>query len=240
MKNSPDFASWIIFESEDFIVVNKPPDVSSLDERLGTNTSVLRLGKVYHADLQLCHRLDKETSGVLVAAKHPAAYRHLAMAFEHREVIKRYHAVAKGIHAFHETMIELPLTTTAKGIAQIDFREGKPSATLATTIKAYKRHTLVECEPVTGRLHQIRIHMAAQKAPLVADTQYGGEYLYLSELKRRFNIKKFEEEQPLIKRVALHAFGIQFLGLKGELVNVEAPYPKDVKALLKQLDNYDV
>ncbi|TAF35022.1 MAG: RNA pseudouridine synthase [Cytophagales bacterium] len=239
IKTKNDFASWIVFESDDYIVINKPSDVSSLDERLGTNTSVLRLGKAYHDDLQLCHRLDKETSGTLVAAKHPAAYRHLAMAFEHREVVKRYHAVCKGVHDFQETLIELPLSATTKGLAQIDFQNGKESATLVTTLKAYRRHTLVECEPITGRLHQIRVHLAAKKAPLVADTQYGGSHLFLSELKKRFNMKKFEEEQPLMKRVALHAFGIQFLGMKGELVNVETPYPKDLQALITQLNKYD-
>ena len=112
--NKLAFKDFIIFENEDYIVINKPPFVASLDERNADKKfSVLRMAKEYSADAQLCHRLDKETSGVLAIAKNPAAYRHLAMQFEHRQVTKRYHAVANGVHDFDSISVYLPSSTSS-------------------------------------------------------------------------------------------------------------------------------
>jgi 23S rRNA pseudouridine955/2504/2580 synthase len=94
----------------------------------------------------------------------------------------------------------------------------------------------VECEPITGRMHQIRVHLSALKAPIVFDTQYGGEELYLSSIKRKFNLKKDTEELPLIRRVALHAYSLTFRQPNEELLHVVAPYPKDFDVLVKQLE----
>ena len=100
----------IHYDEYDYVLINKPPYLSSLDERTqDKQQSILRLAKEYSADAQLCHRLDKETSGVLAIAKNPAAYRHLAMQFEAREVTKRYHAVSNGIHSFEGVSVYLPI-----------------------------------------------------------------------------------------------------------------------------------
>ncbi|MEY3565229.1 MAG: hypothetical protein RJA23_1399 [Bacteroidota bacterium] len=93
------FEDLILFENSDFLVINKPPYLSSLDDRHEAQ-NILDLAKGYWEDAQLCHRLDKETSGCLVIAKHPEAYRHLAMQFENRQVEKIYHAVVEGIQDF--------------------------------------------------------------------------------------------------------------------------------------------
>lgn len=94
----------------------------------------------------------------------------------------------------------------------------------------------MECKPVTGRMHQIRIHLSTLEAPITGDEMYGGKPLYLSTLKRKFNLKKETEEQPLIKRMALHAFSLEFSDLSGNVQHVEAPYPKDIQAMIRQLD----
>src|SRR6185437_5470109 len=126
-----NFKDIIIKEDEDYILINKPPYLSSLDERLGKAPSILRLAKEYHADAQLCHRLDKETSGILVIAKNSEAYRHLSMQFEHREVNKVYHALTEGIHDFgqQEMVVNVPIAALDKGLVKIDRTKGKMAET---------------------------------------------------------------------------------------------------------------
>jgi 23S rRNA pseudouridine955/2504/2580 synthase len=232
------FEDWIIFENEDYIVVNKPPHVATLDERtVDKSVSVLRLAKEYSFDAQVGHRLDKETSGVLAIAKNPAAYRSLAMQFEHREVTKRYHAVVNGVHDFDSISVYLPIAPVKDGsYVRIDRQKGKLAETIFFTKKAYRKHTLVECIPITGRMHQIRVHLMCLKAPIVCDPTYNGEPIFLSELKRKFKLKQEAEEWPLIQRVALHAYSLTFSLLNDESITVEAPYPKDFDVLVKQLE----
>jgi 23S rRNA pseudouridine955/2504/2580 synthase len=235
-----NFKDLIIFENDDYILINKPPHIASLDERQADNSqSILRLAKEYADDAQLCHRLDKETSGVLAIAKNPVAYRHLSMQFEHRQLEKRYHAVVNGTHNFEMISVYLPIAMKRDGtMVAIDRQKGKEADTIFNTMKVYRNHTLVECMPITGRMHQIRIHLVCLKAPIVCDPTYGGEMIYLSDLKRKFNLKKETEEQPLIKRVALHAHSLTFRLLNEEIIKIEAPYPKDFEVLVKQLDKF--
>ncbi|MFN8436469.1 MAG: RluA family pseudouridine synthase [Cytophagales bacterium] len=234
-----DFKDLIIFENENYIIVNKPPGMSSLDDRAtGGKQNILRLAKNYHEDAQLCHRLDRETSGALAIAKNPDAYRHLSIKFEDREVKKVYHAVVNGVHDFQDTVVNLPIHPLKDGVVRIDKEEGKPALTVFATVKAYYSATLVKCLPVTGRMHQIRIHLSCLKAPIVSDSLYGGKNLYLSQLKKNFNLKKDTDEQPIIKRFALHARELVFEDLDGKELNITAEYPKDFAVLLKLLEKY--
>ncbi|MCS6832532.1 MAG: RluA family pseudouridine synthase, partial [Flammeovirgaceae bacterium] len=217
------FEELIVFENEHYVIVNKPAGIASLDERDTTRNNLLAMAKAYHPSNQLCHRLDKETSGVIAIAKHPEAYRNLSLQFENREVVKIYHAIVNGIHHFQEEMVDLPIAISSKGNARIDMQEGKPSLTVFNTIRVFGSHTLVACFPLTGRMHQIRLHLSVLKAPITADLLYGGKYTYLSDLKKKFKLKKDTEEEPLIKRVALHAYSLKFQDLTGEAIQVEAP-----------------
>lgn len=234
------FEDLILFENDDYIVVNKPPYIATLDERNADNPfSILRLARQYAGDAQVAHRLDKETSGVLAIAKNSEAYRHLAMQFEHREVTKRYHAVVNGVHDFDSISVYLPILALPRdGVVRIDRQKGKEAETIFNTLKAYRQHTLVECIPITGRMHQIRIHLVCLKAPIVADETYGGKDAYLSQLKRNFNLKKDTDEQPMMKRVALHAHSLSFSLLDGERIRIEAPYPKDLEVFVRLLEKY--
>lgn len=225
----------ILWEDKDFFVLNKPPFLSTLQDR-NDPVNLLGLAKQYSSDAQACHRLDKDTSGAIAFAKNPEAYRHLSMQFEHREVSKIYHAVVDGIHNFKDELVDAPILKMDDGIAKISKREGKPAQTYFTSLRSYRFHTLVECRPVTGRMHQIRVHLAFLKAPITGDEQYGGKPFFLSSVKRGFNLKKATEEQPLINRMALHAYALEFTNLTSQKVRVEAPYPKDMQALIRQLE----
>ncbi len=229
-----DFQNLILFENADYLVINKPPYLSSLDDRHEAQ-NILDLAKMHTADAQLCHRLDKETSGCLVIAKNPEAYRHMAIQFENRKVEKVYHAVVEGIKEYEHLLVDRNLVASNKGIAKVS-KEGKPAQTEFNTLKTYYAHSLIECKPITGRLHQIRVHLAYLKSPICGDTLYGGKPLYLSSLKRRFNLKKNTEELPIMQRVSLHAYSIGFEGLDGQRIQVEAPYPKDFQVLAHQLE----
>lgn len=236
MKNI-HFEDLIIFENEDYILINKPPYLSTLQDRSPEGKqNIFDLAKKYSKSTQVCHRLDKETSGILAIAKNPEAYRHLAILFEKRMVGKLYHAVVSGIQDFDNIGVNLPIFESKLGTAKIDIQEGKEALTFFKTLEVYKQNTLVECRPITGRMHQIRVHLAYLKASIVSDTKYGGKRLYLSELKKKFNLKQDTEEQPLIQRVALHARSLQFELMNGEQLFTEAPYPKDISALIKQLE----
>jgi len=236
----PNFKDLILFENDDYIVVNKPPFVASLDERTANaEVNILRLAKQYSSDAQVCHRLDKETSGAIVIAKNPEAYRGLSMQFERRKVNKIYHAVVDGQYTFDNLFVDLPILNDGNKNVSIDRMEGKRAETFFSSIKNYKHYTLVECKPITGRMHQIRIHLATQRAAICGDHMYKGKPVFLSSLKKGYRLSKDEEEQPIMKRFALHAKKIVFKGMDGNDITVEAPYPKDFTTLLKLLDKFD-
>lgn len=227
------FEDHILFENEDYILINKPPFVSTLEDR-NDPFNVLQWSREYEPSAQVGHRLDKGTSGVLAIARHEEAYRHISLQFEGREVKKIYHAVVDGLHGFKDTLVEERILKLSDGTVRLS-RTGKEAQTYFTTLESFKQHTLVECRPVTGRMHQIRIHLSHLKAPIAGDEVYGGQPVYLSHIKRGFNLKKQTDEMPLMQRMALHAYELEFSGLKGEKIKVLAPYPKDFSALLRQL-----
>lgn len=227
----------ILFEDDDFFVIDKPPGISTLDERKDDYApNILKLAKAYSSDAQVGHRLDKETTGALIIAKNPEAYRHISMQFEHRETAKKYHAIVEGMHDWDGFLVNLPIFPLKDGKVIIDRAKGKQAETWFRSVQVYKGYTLVECLPITGRMHQIRIHLTCLKAPIVGDEMYGGHYVFLSDLKKKFNLKKDTDELPLMRRVALHAKSLRFYLMNGEQIEVEAPYPKDFGVLLKQLE----
>ena len=188
----PKFKDLILFENDDYIVVNKPPFLSTLDERIGVAASLLRLAREYADDAQVGHRLDRDTSGALVIAKNPEAYRHVSMQFENREVRKVYHAVTWGAPPLEQFVVERNIETTKSGKARLAYK-GKPAETRFTTLDTcMPSHALVQCEPVTGRMHQIRLHLAYVQTPIVGD----------HALRRRgfFPVHAQEEVQPQGRR----------------------------------------
>jgi 23S rRNA pseudouridine955/2504/2580 synthase len=232
------FEDLVLFENDDLIVVNKPPFISSLDEREGGRINILRMAKQYHEDAQICHRIDKETSGLLLIAKNPETYRSVSIEFEKRRVKKIYHAIIGGNHVFEDLKVDLPILNLGNKNVSIDKANGKIAETWFKSLTYFKHYTLVECRPVTGRMHQIRIHLATQHASIVGDDLYKGKPVYLSQIKRGYTLGKEKEELPIMKRFALHARELS-LNLNGIELFFEAPYPKDFATLLKQLERFD-
>ncbi len=228
------FPDLILTESDNYLIINKPPGISSLDDRR-SERNVLEMARHKFPEARLCHRLDKETSGILVISKNDKFYKYFSKLLETRSVTKLYHAVVEGIHDLDEVEMGKPIYTSSSR-SRIDYQQGKPSLTLVSTMEVYKKHTLVACMPFTGRMHQIRVHLSDWGAPIVADSKYGGPSIYLSEIKRKYKMGKDQEERPLISRLALHSAGISFEGLNGKIVKIKAPYPKDFNVLIKQLE----
>ncbi len=227
------FEELILHEDKDYLVIDKPPGLSTLEDRVETQ-NLLALARAYEPEAQAAHRLDKDTSGVLAFARNPEAYRHLSMQFEHRTVTKVYHAVVDGRLEFEDKVVTASILKQPDGMVKLS-KLGKEAETRFQTLEIFRFHTLVECRPLTGRMHQIRIHLAFLKAPITGDSLYGGKPFMLSSVKRKYQLKKDTEEKPLMERMALHAFSLEFRGLDGVTILAESPYPRDMAALLKQL-----
>lgn len=227
-----NFEEMIIHQDEDYLVVNKPPMIASLEDR-NSHINLLKLAQDFDPNLMLCHRLDKETSGCLLIARNEDAYRHASIQFENRKVDKVYHAVVHGLHEWKDHIVNVPLLVQSNKV--VGSPKGKESKTTFNSLKLFKKHSLIECRPESGRMHQIRVHLSCLNASIIGDEMYGGKPFYLSEIKKNFKIGKYEEEQPLIKRFALHAQALSLPTQHGRL-SVEADYPKDMKVVLKQLN----
>ena len=226
----------IIEETDTWIAVNKPPFVPTIPERgKKTAASIIEWAKQkWGENIFLCHRLDRETSGVLILAKTSDMHRHLSMQFEHRKVTKTYHAIVEGKIEFNQLLVDLPINTSDLNRIRIDHKNGKSAQTKFQSVELFNRFTLMECKPKTGRLHQIRVHLASQNARISADEKYGGRIPLLSHIKRKIS----GEDRPLIDRFALHAKSISFNDLNNTAVTVDCPYPKDYEVFLKLLRKY--
>lgn len=233
------FKDLILHEDDRVVVVNKPVGVASLSDR-DDELNMLVMARRYDETLKLCHRLDKYTSGVLLFAKGPEIYREIAISFEQRDVHKHYLALVHGPHKLEEKVIDLSISVSGRGKARIDMGAGKDSMTVVYTEEVFRDYTLLNCHPMTGRMHQIRIHLSATGMPIVGDTLYGGKDIFLSEFKRNFKPNRKEIEPPLNDSFLLHARGLMLVvpGDEKETTFI-APMPKKFDVALKMLRKYN-
>lgn len=231
---------WIILETDDFIVLNKPAGLLSIPDREGKDISLKKLLIDKYGSIFTVHRLDKETSGLIVFAKNEASHKFLSKQFEERSTTKIYHGLVIGSPAEKEGRIDAPIAEHPhkKGLMLI-LRKGKESITDYKVLKEFGIYTLMQFHILTGRTHQIRVHMKHLGNPVVCDPLYGdGKSVFISSLKKKpYNLAKDElDERPILSRLALHAMKLHFKGPDEKEYELEAPWPKDLKATMQQLE----
>jgi len=222
-----------------FLAVNKPADVLTIPGRQGGESVLGRLAAAtVGGELRLVHRLDRGTSGVLLFARDLDAQRVLSEQFAHRQVEKTYLALVRGAPGQDEGLIDAPLTRDPNSTTRmiVHAKRGKRSQTRWEVVERFPGMALLRCHPLTGRQHQIRVHLAHARMALLVDGLYGEcEAFYLSHVKTGYK-HGGGEERPLIARLTLHAESIAFAHPRtGEAVRIEAPLPKDFRATLAQL-----
>jgi 23S rRNA pseudouridine1911/1915/1917 synthase len=228
----------IVFENDEFVVIDKPSGLLSIPDREGDEVSLKRILKEKYGDIFTVHRLDKETSGLIVFAKNEETHKFLSQAFEERSVEKYYTGIVKGTVYEKEKTIDAPIAqNTVKKTQMIVHKRGKESVTDYKVIEELGRFTLLEFRIHTGRTHQIRVHMQYAGHPIVCDKLYGdGEPVLLSSVKKNYNLSRNElEERPLLNRLALHAHRLRFTNANGNDFEFAAELPKDMKAVIQQL-----
>jgi 23S rRNA pseudouridine1911/1915/1917 synthase len=234
--------AWqLLAETENWVAINKPAGLLSVPDREGKEVSLKRLLQEKYGSIFTVHRLDKDTSGVILFAKNEVAHKQLTLQFEQRTTIKHYVGLVLGKPLPLTQLINSPLKEhpTLAG-KMIIHRNGKPSQTVYTVEETLALYSWVHFELLTGRTHQIRVHMQSMGHPLACDAQYGdGQPILLSRFKPGFKIKKDQEaEKPLLSRLALHALRLQFQDLNGETIKIEADLPADLQVTVLQLRKY--
>ena len=244
----------ILFEDDDLLALCKPsgllisPDrydakrpnlMSLLHREIARGAAwVAQRGLTY---LMNVHRLDFGTSGAILLAKNKPALVHLADQFNDGKPSKTYVALARGAAPQDEFFTDAKIASNPlrPQVMRVDPKNGKQSRTDFHVRERFSGYLLLQCNPVTGRTHQIRVHLKRLGLPIVADEVYGGPPLWLSTLKSDYHLKPGHEERPLIGRVALHAEKLCVAQPStGEQITIDAPWPKDFTVSVKYLRRY--
>ena len=227
----------VVADAESFIALNKPAGLLSIPDRLGKEPSLKDFLKTAYGEIFTVHRLDRDTSGLILFAKTADAHKALGALFEGRSVEKLYNGLVLGKPAKTSDSITKPIREhpVQKG-TMVVHAKGKPAHTDYTVLESFRFYSWLQFHIHTGRTHQIRVHAKHMGHPIVCDPMYGdGKPVLLSSLKKNFNLAKKEEaERPILNRLALHSASLRF-ELDGEQYALEAPLPKDLHATLQQL-----
>lgn len=244
----------ILFEDEHLLALNKPSHLLTSPDRYDPERP--NLMKLLHRDvargaawaqqrgvsyLANAHRLDFETSGVILLARNKPVLVQLASLFGSEKPLKTYLALVHGSPGEESFVIAKKLAPhpVKVGMIRVDEKRGKKAVTRAQVLERLGRYTLLQCEPLTGRTHQIRVHLQSLRLPIVGDAVYGGRPLLLSSLKPGYRHKPNEPEKPLMNRVALHAAELALPHpVTGQLLKIIAPWPKDLTVTLKYLRRF--
>ena len=236
----------IIYEDEDMIILNKQADMVVHPARSNTHGTLVNALAFYSDKLSsglgefrpgIVHRLDRNTTGVMVVAKKDSAQWKIAKQFESRQVNKTYLAIVHGVPELTADRISAPLGVHPRVREKYAIRPGigKESITFYEVIEGFRGFSLLKLSPQTGRTHQIRVHLSYIKHPIVADDMYGGKLVYPWQLKDL----ESSVEEPVISRFALHALTLEFKHpTTEEIVKFEAPLHEDMQNLLDMLRKY--
>jgi 23S rRNA pseudouridine1911/1915/1917 synthase len=236
----------IIYEDSCLIVLNKQPGILVHPARGNTHGTLVNALVFYSDKLSsglgefrpgIVHRLDKNTTGVMVVAKDDTTQWKIAKQFERRQVNKNYLAIVHGTPELTADRIKVPLGIHPRMREKYAIRPeaGKEAITFYEVLESFRGFSLLKLTPKTGRTHQIRVHLLYIKHPIVADDMYGGRLVYPWQLADA----EPAVQQPVISRVALHAHTLEFRHPKtDEMVKFEAPLPEDMQNLLDMLRKY--
>jgi 23S rRNA pseudouridine1911/1915/1917 synthase len=248
----------VLYEDDQIVVLNKPAGCTVVRERHSESCPFqngvlehVRRSPAYAAIAQresyrprAVHRLDRDTTGAVIFVKSREAELHLSHQFRDRTIQKEYLAILHGELLTDSGTVEVPLASHEHELERVfvDERYGKASVTPYEVVERFRGFTLVRARPQTGRRHQVRIHLSHIGYPIVADRVYGGgQTVLLSSFKRRYRLKRGEEEKPILARPALHASAITFFPVASATpIRVEAPLPRDFQVMLKLLRKYAV
>ena len=249
----PQMKLPILLDTPDLVAVDKPAGLAAIPRRSETDSVLERLAAQLglpctgSADprLRVVHRLDKDTSGVMLFARNVQSQRALSHQFQNNRVEKQYLAIVAGAPGAEEGVIEAPIGVhpTDRTKMTVLKRGGRPAVTAWRVERRFRRFALLRCFPKTGKTHQIRVHLTHLGHPLAVDPLYNGPReadapppgLYLSQIKRGYRPKRGEDERPLIARLTLHAERLVFDDPAGRRVEVVAALPKDFRAAVNQL-----
>lgn len=246
----------IIYEDEHLMVLNKSPDMVVHPAR-GHASGTLVNALTFHCNKLssingplrpgIVHRLDRDTSGIIIAIKDEKVHKHIALQFEKREILKEYLAVVKGEIELDSDKIDFPIGRHKRFRKKMAIRHdtGKNAVSLFEVMERFCGYTLVKITPETGRTHQIRVHMKTIGHPIVADSEYNNTgTCYLEDLMRpnsnteMHNLAKVQElcnntDQLIINRQALHAYKIKFLHpVFNKTMEFTAEIPEDMLNLI--------
>jgi RluA family pseudouridine synthase len=230
----------ILFDDDDLLVINKPAGVLTVPGRDGGRSVREAIAAIegQEQDLRIVHRLDRHTSGVLVLTRTVEAQRSLSQQFESRTVEKQYLAIVQGNPPDDSGMIHAALGPDPRvtGKMRVSESKGKPAQTRWRVQERFGFATLMRCWPLTGRQHQIRVHLQLINHPLLVDPLYGGaEAFFLSSVKPDYKPSHNRPERPLLDRLSLHAERITFKHPRtGQNLQIDAALPKDFRATLNQ------
>jgi 23S rRNA pseudouridine955/2504/2580 synthase/23S rRNA pseudouridine1911/1915/1917 synthase len=234
------FKLHLVFEDEYIIALNKPSGLLSIPDRFDANKlNAFGLLKATNEELFVIHRIDKETSGLLVFAKTRESHKQLNQLFEDHLINKTYLCVVESFPEIPKGIIDKPIAHSPSQTGKMMIHpKGKQSQTKYELIEKFNKFSLIHAEPITGRTHQIRVHMASIGCPILCDPLYSlRDTVTIADIKRKAQINDEGEIHPLMARTALHAFKMDFQ-LFNKSYNLEAELPKDMKALLAQLKKW--
>jgi len=198
----------ILFENGGLLAVDKPVGIATIFERRReTGCLIQALREETGLPLMVVHRLDKDVSGVVVFAKNPAAHRTLNLQFDRREVHKTYIALVHGKPEPARGEIRKPIRQFGSGRMGVDERKGQDSLTRYVVERSNERFAWMRLQPVTGRRHQLRVHLYSIGHPIAGDPLYGEK-----------------DRQKEFPRLMLHAHRIEF-GWEGAEIAIESPIP---------------
>jgi RluA family pseudouridine synthase len=207
----------ILYEDKDVLVVDKPEGLVAVPERRRLEPSLIEILSAQRAEkLYIVHRIDRETSGVIVIARNAEAHRQLNRQFETRSVEKMYLALVHGAISDDRGEIDKPLREFGSGRVAVDDQRGKASVTEFHVLERLEAFTLLDVRPHTGRRHQIRVHLYSIGHPVLGDPLYGD--------------KAVQSSYP---RLMLHARRLSLHLPSGQRLTLEAPVPESFTRVLQ-------